>query len=242
MGISPLSALGIQASAQLAGAGLGDLLGKLNRVDPNEAYQDAPQYQEFSPELEQAYQERARIGSRVDDRREGILARLLSQANSNPIATGNSSRNVAMSNAQNAQMMNTIAGVEDNLGQYEDQLESRADAMQMQGRGRLAEIMQLNSQARQQARQQAQLANRQQQTAGMATGLQLGSTMGSGIVNYSAMRNNLKFQEKQFEQNTNDRNRMWESLFGSPEYEQLSINDVNQLQGTMQGMYNFASR
>jgi len=233
MAISALGALGIQAGSQLAGAGLGKLLGRMNRVDPNEAYQNAPQYQEFSPELEQAYQERARIGQRVDDRRQGTLARILAQSKTHHPMTGNSARNVAQANVQNNQMMNVIAGVEDNLGQFEDSLEDRADAMQMQGRGRLAEIMQLNSQARQQAAQQARLANRQQQSAGMATGMQLGSTIGSGIVNYSAMRDNLKFQEKQFDQNTNMRNKMWESLYGSPKKEILTDEWFNNMMGVL---------
>lgn len=196
MAINALGALGIQAGSQLVGAGLGSLLGSLNRVDPNDAYQDAPQYQEFSPELEQAYQERARIGQRVNERRQGTLARILAQSKTQHPMTTNSSRNVAQANAQNQQMMSIVAGVEDNLGRYEDRLEDRADNLQMQGRGRLAEIMQLNSQARQQAAQQARLANRQQQAAGMATGLQLGSTMGSGIVNYTMFNDQLNFERE----------------------------------------------
>jgi len=209
--MDPLTALAVQAGSQAVGAGLGKLLGRMNRVDPNDAYNDAPQHQEYSPMLQQSAIERGRIGGRVDNRRESVLARILAQANSAAPMSANSSRNVAAANAQTSNMMNTIAGVEQNLDGYESQLEGRANDMEMQGRSRLAEIMQLNSMARQQAAQQARLANRQQSAAGMATGLQLGSTMGSGIVNYSAMRENLKFQKEQLQENRS----VMERLFGS---------------------------
>lgn len=196
--MDPLTALAVQAGSQAVGAGLGKLLGRMNRVDPNEAYNDAPQYQEYSPMLQQSAIERARIGGRVDNRRESILARILSQANSAAPMSANSSRNVAAANAQNANMMNTIAGVEQNLDGYESQLEGRADDMQMQGRSRLAEIMQMNSMARQQAAQQARLANRQQSAAGMATGLGIGQQLGSGVVQYSMFQDQLNQDKERF--------------------------------------------
>lgn len=196
--MDPLTALAVQAGSQAVGAGIGKLLGRMNRVDPNDAYNDAPQYEEYSPMLQQSAIERARIGGRVDSRRESVLARILAQANSAAPMSVNSSRNVAAANAQTANMMNTIAGVEQNLDGYESQLEGRAYDMELQGRSRLTEIMRLNSMARQQAAQQARLANRQQSAAGMATGLGIGQQLGSGVVEYSMFQDQLNQDKERF--------------------------------------------
>jgi len=216
----PLAALGMQVGGQLVGAGIGKLLGRMNRIDPNDAYNNAPQLPEYSPEFSQAAIERAKVDGRVNDRRDSVLARILAQANSSPAMSANSSRNVAAANAQTSNMMNTIAGVEQNLDGYESQIEGRADDMEMQGRMRLAEIMQMNATARQQAAQNARLANQQVQASSMATGMGIGSQIGSGLVDYTMHKEMIK-------DNKERQNSLEEQIVGAQTKTQTMLNDFN---------------
>lgn len=194
--MDPLSALAVSAGSQALGAGLGKLLGRMNQIDPNKAYQNAPQYQEIAPELDQSYQERAMINNLVDNRRGATLARLMAQLDSTPPMSANSARNVAQANAQSAQAMNVIGNVEANLTDYKDTLDQRASIMQARGRSKLADIMNQNAMARQQARQNAELANQQLQASSVATGMGLGQQLGSAFINQSNYKQGLAQQEK----------------------------------------------
>jgi hypothetical protein len=188
---NPLTALGIGVGGQLLGSVLGKQMYRRNKIDENEAYQNAPQYDEFSSMLDQSYQMRGQIEGRVDNYRNSTLAKLLSQLDSTAPMSTNSGRNVAQANAQSNQAMNMIAGVEANANSVRDQYTDQADAMQTQGRSELGRIMQLNSMARQEAMQQANLANRQLRSGALGAGQAIGQTLASGIVNASMFNQQL---------------------------------------------------